>query len=504
MGCNSSKQNAQPAAEPKPTDSVAKGDNEKLMLLTADAQPEGLTSEAKQQDVQPEGPTAGDEAAKKQDEQPAGTSVKEVDLNELWARLQEVEGDQASQDDLFQKLQSQGACMIVTVEIEEGDVIRMITILQYVRAIFAARIWNAEVRLVKSDGNRFFIFASSPGEALKAALSMKLLLSTFHTWIGEVCPSIGALPKPATMKAGIHAGGILLIPEDCFGDPVNVASKLGEDIANSSEIIASASSGQHASMKELMAKFNVTSKETTISGLSLEYNILEVKDDAAVPAIGMPSGQELSAHIKSGNDASEMTAQKYAIMTTDMSGFTRLTKTYGILHFLRLVMKARAIVLPEMAKVGGFKVKYEGDNIIAAFPNPDVALSCVKECARQIQEYNATREKDFQVRIGFGLDFGEVKIMGEDVIGETFESSFKLAEDLAEVGEVLVTETMKAQCSTSIESSGKLSDCKEVKETGCKYYILVFPAASAEDAEDREQEFGLDEVPQDQGSKWCC
>jgi class 3 adenylate cyclase len=482
MGCTSSKQNAQPAApQPLPTDSQAKGqkgDPEKAFLLATDSTPATNAGVEKEQASQLESP-----------------AVKEIDLKELWTKLVEVEVDQASQDDLFQKLQSQGACMIVTVEIDESDKIRMITILQYLRALFAVKIWNAEVRLVKSDGNRFFIFASSPGEALRAALSMKLSLSTFHTWLGDVCPKIGALAKPATMKVGIHSGGILLIPEDCFGDPVNVASKLGEDIANSCEILVSAASAQHDSMKELMTKCKATSKQTTISGLTLEYNIIEVQADTAVPAITMPSAEDLSAHIKNGNADSKTEAQNVAILTTDMSGFTRLTKTYGILHFLRLVMKARAILLPEMAKVGGFKVKYEGDNIIGAFPNADASLACVKACVQQIREYNASREKDFQVRIGFGLDIGEVKIMGEDVIGEAFESSFKLAEDLAEVGEVLVTENMKAACLTSIESNGKLSDCKEIEGTGCKYYVLVLPSGT--NGEAPKEEVGPDEIIQD-------
>lgn len=514
MGCASSKQPAQPAApQTKPTNSQVEG--EKATLLATASSPAANAGEEKQQEsktVVQDLPLAQPEL-----QQPERTTVKEIDLSELWTKLEEVEGDQASQDALFQKLQSQGACMIVTVEIDETDKIRMITILEYLRALFVVKVWNADVRLVKADGNRFFIFASSPGEALKAALSMKLLLSTFHTWLGDVCQNLGALAKPATMKAGIHSGGILLLPEDCFGDPVNVASKLGEDIAKSCEIIVSASSAQHDSMKELMAKCPVTSNRTSISGLTLEYNIVEMPVDAAVPSINMPSAQDISAHIKNDSAGSNTKAQQFAIMTTDMSGFTRLTKTYGILHFLRLVMKARAIVLPEMAKVGGFKVKYEGDNIIGAFPNPDVAIACVKTCMQQIREYNASREKDFQVRIGFGFDCGEVKIIGEDIIGEAFGNSFKLAEDLAEVGEVLVTESMKVACLTSIESVGKLSDCKEIEGTGCKYYVLVFPSATnAEDqekqvvADDQEKTVVVDDIVQDEtsvqntgGCNWC-
>lgn len=50
-----------------------------------------------------------------------------------------------------------------------------------------------------------------------------------------------ALPEPLEVSIGLDAGRFLYVPHsDCFGDPVNVAFKLAEDIAGNGEVLASA------------------------------------------------------------------------------------------------------------------------------------------------------------------------------------------------------------------------------------------------------------------------
>lgn len=413
-------------------------------------------------------------------EAPALRRGKSFQTGELLEMLMKVEADQKAQDALFDELKSQGACMIVTVELEEPDPDQMLIVLRYVRALFAMRIWNDQVRLVKSDANRFFIFATNAGIAFKAALSMKFLVSTLDSWIGKVCPEHGPLRSPATMKAGIHHGGILLIEGDCFGDPVNVASKLGEDIAKADEILVSQSSVQNdddKDMKEMQSCCKMTQKSTEISGLTLDYSSMEAHNmnmvHVLVPAVSSPEKEEVTEYLNK-EGSGEMIKKEVVILTTDMSGFTRLTKRYGILHFLRLVLQARRILLPAMADVGGWLVKYEGDNIIAAFPNVDVAVSSIRKCMGQIAEYNKTREKDYQVRMGFGIDFGEVHFLGHDIVGSTFENSFTLAEDIAEVGELLLTERVKSVGWPSTQDATKLSEQRTLEGSGTKYYALSF------------------------------
>jgi len=356
-------------------------------------------------------------------------------------------------------------------------------LLGYLRALFALSIWNDSVRLVKADGNRFFVFARSAGEALEAALTMKKLVLSFHTWIGEVFPDGKALPDAATLKAGIHHGSILLIEGDCYGNPVNVASKLGEDIAQSGEVMVSTSSTQNvddACLQGLKSGLVLEPRQSTDvwtpgagAGVSLDYCRVSVNDiyegGATVP---MPTKGQVEKYV-GGVGSPELNASELVIVTTDMSGFTRLTKQYGILHFLRLVWKARSIVLPALQQHGGWKVKYEGDNIIAAFPTVNAAIACIRGVAQQISEYNSVREKDFQVRIGFGVDVGEVHCLGHDIVGRAFDCSFKLAEDIAEVGEVLETDRIKAAGWPAVPNC-KVSKEKLLEDGNMNYCAMMF------------------------------
>lgn len=402
-----------------------------------------------------------------------------VDLDDLLRRLRSVEGDKSAEEALFAKLQSQGACMIVTVVLEEPNDLRMLKILKYLRALFAMKVWSDEVRLVKADENRFFIFAVTAGRALKAAVSMSFLVAEFDAWIGNVCPDIGPLSSPPSLKAGIHGGAILLIEGDCFGDPVNVASKLGEDTAKPKEILVSATSAQNQNdedMNALRSCYMLKPQKIEISGLILDYFVVDSKLlDKSTSRNGAPSKEEVEKYLADTGKHNSIETAERVILTTDMSGFTRLTKTYGILHFLRLVLSARNIMVPAFQKVGGRRVKYEGDNIIAAFPSVDSAVLCIKSCAEQIAVFNRNREKDFQIRIGYALDVGVVRMCYalDDIIGAAFDCSFQLAEDVAEVGEVLVTERVKLIGWPSIRSSTTLRNKRTLK-SGDRYYALSF------------------------------
>lgn len=271
----------------------------------------------------------------------------------------------------------------------------------------------------------------------------------------------------------------MLIEGDCFGDPVNVASKLGEDTAKPKEILVSATSAQNQNdedMNALRSCYMLKPQKIEISGLILDYFVVDSKLlDKSTSRNGAPSKEEVEKYLADTGKHNSIETAERVILTTDMSGFTRLTKTYGILHFLRLVLSARNIMVPAFQKVGGRRVKYEGDNIIAAFPSVDSAVLCIKSCAEQIAVFNRNREKDFQIRIGYALDVGVVRMCYalDDIIGAAFDCSFQLAEDVAEVGEVLVTERVKLIGWPSIRSSTTLRNKRTLK-SGDRYYALSF------------------------------
>ena len=81
--------------------------------------------------------------------------------------------------------------------------------------------------LVKCDADNVYALFATVDEALKAA-------RMFHL-------------APFPLSAGIDVGPVLRVPGDLWGDAVNTASKLGEDLAGAGEtILSSRAAGQCA------------------------------------------------------------------------------------------------------------------------------------------------------------------------------------------------------------------------------------------------------------------
>ena len=56
------------------------------------------------------------------------------------------------------------------------------------------------------------------------------------------------------------------------------------------------------------------------------------------------------------------------LVITDMSGFTRITREEGILHFMMLIKEMQAICVPIFERYGGRLVKVEADDLFVIFP----------------------------------------------------------------------------------------------------------------------------------------
>ena len=61
---------------------------------------------------------------------------------------------------------------------------------------------------------------------------------------------------------------------------------------------------------------------------------------------------------------------EYAVFVLDMSGFSLLTRKYGIVHYLSMVRRMQLTTGPIVKSAGGFMIKYEADNCFAVFHDP--------------------------------------------------------------------------------------------------------------------------------------
>lgn len=131
---------------------------------------------------------------------------------------------------------------------------------------------------------------------------------------------------------------------------------------------------------------------------------------------------------------------EFAVFVLDMSGFSMLTRKYGIVHYLAMVRRMQLTTEPIVKSYGGFMIKYEADNCFAMFPEPLAAVKAAIEMQNAFAASNVLTPEDQDIHISCGIDFGKVLIIGrEDCFGDPVNRASKIGEDVAAAGEILVT-----------------------------------------------------------------
>lgn len=145
-----------------------------------------------------------------------------------------------------------------------------------------------------------------------------------------------------------------------------------------------------------------------------------------------------------------------AVLVMDMSGFSRLTQKYGIVHYLSMVLRMQLTSQPVIEGLGGQVVKFEADNCFAMF---DTVLPAVEAAARlniAFDAINRFTEDAFDIRVAIGIDYGDVLLTGgPDYFGEVVNAASKLGEDVAAPGEILLTKRAFQQIPPQARYTGK-------------------------------------------------
>ncbi|MGE5658598.1 MAG: adenylate/guanylate cyclase domain-containing protein [Actinomycetota bacterium] len=149
--------------------------------------------------------------------------------------------------------------------------------------------------------------------------------------------------------------------------------------------------------------------------------------------------------------------QTHAIVVIDMSGFSRTTIRHGIIHFLAMIHRMRTIVKPVVSEYHGTVVKEDADNIFAVFPTAKNAVEAAREVLKQADAANTMLPEQMDIYLCIGIGYGEVLMLeGEDMFGSEFNLAAKLGEDLAERGEILLTESAFEQLESQPEDWQKV------------------------------------------------
>ena len=130
-----------------------------------------------------------------------------------------------------------------------------------------------------------------------------------------------------------------------------------------------------------------------------------------------------------------------AILVLDSSGFSRVTESHGIIHFLSRLMLLRDIVKHIFDAHNCKRLHFNADNALASFETVDDAIVSARELHHRVYESELmlTDDDRFQVSIGIGYGAMLYSETLEGYFSEEVNFTSKLGEDIARGDETRLT-----------------------------------------------------------------
>jgi len=142
--------------------------------------------------------------------------------------------------------------------VQRYGIIHYLAMIRRMRRIVRPAVEENGGAVVKYDADNVFAIFPDPDSALKAAIDVNHDL--------EIANLVTADESDVYVSIGIGHGRVLLACDDLYGDEMNLASKLGEDVAEKKEILLT--SNAHAKLKDRTRNFQKL--PLTVSGVTLE------------------------------------------------------------------------------------------------------------------------------------------------------------------------------------------------------------------------------------------
>jgi class 3 adenylate cyclase len=135
---------------------------------------------------------------------------------------------------------------------------------------------------------------------------------------------------------------------------------------------------------------------------------------------------------------------EYCVMFTDLSGFSRNVAQFGIIHFLQTIYQSECVLAPIIDEHDGLVLKFDGDSLLIVFRDAHQAITAAVAMQRKLKTFNMDKPEEEKVLLCIGLGYGPMLRIGDsDIFGAEVNAASKLGEDVAEAGQVLVTESVR-------------------------------------------------------------
>jgi adenylate cyclase len=128
--------------------------------------------------------------------------------------------------------------------------------------------------------------------------------------------------------------------------------------------------------------------------------------------------------------------RRKAVLALDMSGFTLSVRRDGILSYLCQIRRMHKLTAPLVLAHRGSVVKNEADNLLAVFDDVSDAVAAALAMVQASEAEGLAPSLSFSV----GIDVGDILLIDQvDCFGDAVNLAYKLGEDIARPGEVLLT-----------------------------------------------------------------
>ena len=149
----------------------------------------------------------------------------------------------------------------------------------------------------------------------------------------------------------------------------------------------------------------------------------------------------------------DLFGETWAVMFTDLSGFSRQVEAFGILHFLQIIWEHKKILDPVIQRNDGILIKTEADSLLLIFRRAASAVKCALEMQAVLDGLNHGRSEETKVLLCVGIGYGPLLRIGDaDVYGQQVNAASKLGEDTARAKEILMTKA-------AMEAAGNIPGC---------------------------------------------
>lgn len=168
----------------------------------------------------------------------------------------------------------------------------------------------------------------------------------------------------------------------------------------------------------------------------------------------------------------EVFRQERTILILDMSGFTRTTQSEGIIRFMLMIHQMQTLALPCIEDHGGILVRADADNLTCLLDSVDQAVAASIEIVERLSATNLILPASRELYASVGIGHGNIlNIDNEAIFGLQVNLASKLGEDLAQTGEILMTDDAYKQ----IEGSDIKCESRQVIVSGVEvaFYAVI-------------------------------